>query len=470
MLDFAIFAVTFLTVLLVAIIWLYPSSKRVTTIPGLDPSTKEDGNWSDINRAGSLHKFLQEIHARFGPITGFWWGQTYVVSIASPQLFKQHSAVFDRPAELFKTFEPLIGADSIQFANGADGRKRRQQYDRAFAHEKFPIYYDKFQKVAASVSKKWLEKSSEDHVPLSEHMFAYAIKAALLTLLGESFTDDKLVLSFKNAYDKAWSDMEHRLSDPTLPADNSPRMTQFTEAVKYLQTTIGKVVKHRQEKKQLGQLLVDDIIELSSSQDVVISDTLTYLIGAFHTTANLLTWCFYFLATHKDVQDKVYKEIIQVLGDNTSVSQENCGQLSYMTQVFDETFRCAVVAPWGARYQDFDSELAGHKIPKGTPVIHAFGVVLQDETLWPLPNKFDPDRFSPENSKDRGTYEFVPFGFAGKRKCPGYKFAYSEAAVLVTDLIRRFEISLLDDQVVQPVYGLVTHPLDEIWVKVTKRS
>lgn len=37
---------------------------------------------------------------------------------------------------------------------------------------------------------------------------------------------------------------------------------------------------------------------------------------------------------------------------------------SYMNQVLNETLRCAVVAPWGARVQDFDSELGGHKIPK----------------------------------------------------------------------------------------------------------
>ncbi|CAG5120895.1 unnamed protein product [Candidula unifasciata] len=472
MLDFAIFAVTFLTVLLVAIIWLYPSSKRVTTIPGLDPSTKEDGNLSDIARAGSLHEFLQETHTTYGPITGFWWGQTYVVSIASPQLFKQHSAVFDRPVELFKIFEPLIGPQSIQYTNGTDGRTRRQHYDRAFAHEKFPMYYEKFQKVAHSIEKTWLEKTSEDHIPLSEHMFTYAIKAALLTLLGESFSDDKLVLSFRNAYDKAWSEMEHRLTDPVIPDEKSLRMTQFNEAVKYLRTTIKKVIKHRQDKnlKKPANILIDDILEFGPNEEAVECDTLTYMIGAFHTTANLLTWCFYFLATHKDIQDQVYQELVQVLGDADTVSQATLSQLSYLNQVLEETLRCAVVAPWAARFQDFDSELGGHKIPKGTPVIHAIGVVLQDETIWPLPNKFDPDRFSPENSKQRGTYDFVPFGFAGKRKCPGHKFAYSEAAVLVTSLIRRFELSLCDDQVVQPVYGLVTHPLDEVWVKVTRRS
>lgn len=36
----------------------------------------------------------------------------------------------------------------------------------------------------------------------------------------------------------------------------------------------------------------------------------------------------------------------------------------YLHQVIDETLRCSVLAPWAARYQDFDSELGGHKIPK----------------------------------------------------------------------------------------------------------
>ncbi|KAH9513221.1 hypothetical protein Btru_034405, partial [Bulinus truncatus] len=184
----------------------------------------------------------------------------------------------------------------------------------------------------------------------------------------------------------------------------------------------------------------------------------------------VLTWCIYFLATHKNVQTKVYQEIKKVLGDKEDVDNKTFGQLVYLNQVLNETLRCAVIAPWAARFQDFDTELGGHKIPKNTPVIHALGVVHQDEALWPLPNEFNPDRFSVEQSKSRSAYAFSPFGFAGKRKCPGHKFAFIEATVLLITLIRRFEINLCDDQVAQPVYGLVTHPLDEIWVKVSKRQ
>ena len=36
---------------------------------------------------------------------------------------------------------------------------------------------------------------------------------------------------------------------------------------------------------------------------------------------------------------------------------------SYLHQVINETLRCAVVAPWAARFSDTDSELGGHTIP-----------------------------------------------------------------------------------------------------------
>ena len=49
---------------------------------------------------------------------------------------------------LFLLFEPLITAQSIQFANGADGRQRRQEYDRTFSHDALDSYYSTFNKAS----------------------------------------------------------------------------------------------------------------------------------------------------------------------------------------------------------------------------------------------------------------------------------------------------------------------------------
>ena len=83
--------------------------------------------------------------------------------------------------------------------------------------------------------------------------------------------------------------------------------------------------------------------------------------------------------------------------------------------------------------------------------------------------RFDPERFNAEETKKRHPMAFQPFGFAGKRKCPGYRFSYAEVAVVLSVLLRRFKIHLVEGQVVEPEYLLVTQPKEEIWITVTER-
>lgn len=52
---------------------------------------------------------------------------------------------------LFDAFADLIGQNSIQFANGAEGRKRRQLIDESFSHSAVTYYYDDFVKVCLRV-------------------------------------------------------------------------------------------------------------------------------------------------------------------------------------------------------------------------------------------------------------------------------------------------------------------------------
>ena len=72
--------------------------------------------------------------------------------------------------------------------------------------------------------------------------------------------------------------------------------------------------------------------------------------------------------------------------------------------------------------------------------------------------------------KTRPNLSFEPFGFAGKRICPGYQFALAESAVLLVAIIRSFKVKLIDDQVVVPEHGLLTKPKEEIWITLSKRK
>ena len=57
---------------------------------------------------------------------------------------------FFTTALLFKLLEPLLTPLSIQYANGADGHKRRNAYDKAFSHQAVMSNVELFNKVGGS--------------------------------------------------------------------------------------------------------------------------------------------------------------------------------------------------------------------------------------------------------------------------------------------------------------------------------
>ena len=93
-----------------------------------------------------------------------------------------------------------------------------------------------------------------------------------------------------------------------------------------------------------------------------------------------------------------------------------------------------------------------------------------DDKEWLEPFKFDPDRFSSENVKQRPSTAFSPFGLANRR-CPGYKFSRCEAIATLSVIVRKFQLkpAFEDDFFIEPSFGFVTAPDTEVWLKAEPR-
>ncbi|XP_071812073.1 cytochrome P450 20A1-like [Apostichopus japonicus] len=471
LIAFGMFAVAFVTFLLIAVIYFYPGSAKVSTIPGLDPSDSKEGNFPDIAAAGSLHEFLAKLHADHGPIASFWYGPKFTVSVASPDLLSDLKGVFDRPAELFSVYEPIVGPDGIRFTNGVEGRKRRALINPVLAHDNLDQFCITFSQLGQEVVKKLSSTPNDDHIPLCQYSLALTIKALAQAAFGNYFKDDRKCYELKRNYEICWHEMEARVGGE-LDQEGSENMKKVDEALKELKKMIKEAVKERQANppKSNQKAFIDVILENSStySDATMISEAMSIMVEGFHTSGYLLAWTLYFIATHTDVEEKLYQEISKVIGNRESVSHEDISKLKYLQQVLNESMRLSALIPWAAKVQDLDIELGGHIIPKGTSVITALGVVFQDETVWPLPNQFNPDRFSAENVKGRSQFAFQPFGLP-QRICPGNQFALYELSIFVSLLVRSFKWKLVEGQVVESVHHLVTSPKEEIWVQVEKR-
>jgi cytochrome P450 len=86
-----------------------------------------------------------------------------------------------------------------------------------------------------------------------------------------------------------------------------------------------------------------------------------------------------------------------------------------------------------------DCEIGGYKIAKGTLINIGIWAVHHDEEYWPEPEKFDPDRFAPENKDRIVPCSFIPFG-QGPRNCIGMRLANMEAKMGVARVVQRFVI------------------------------
>ena len=58
------------------------------------------GDMGELKKCGSLHQYLMHLHAHGEvPVTSFWWAKTHVVSVCSPQSFKELVGLLDRPSK-----------------------------------------------------------------------------------------------------------------------------------------------------------------------------------------------------------------------------------------------------------------------------------------------------------------------------------------------------------------------------------
>ncbi len=114
-------------------------------------------------------------------------------------------------------------------------------------------------------------------------------------------------------------------------------------------------------------------------------------------------------------------------------------RMPYTLQVFEESMRLYPSAPIIPRLVQQDTTLDGFFLPKGSRVLVNLFNIHRHPEYWSEPERFDPDRFTPENKQRRDRHAFMPFG-AGPHLCTGKHFALIEAHLLLTLIAQRYEM------------------------------
>ncbi|KAG5866474.1 hypothetical protein JTB14_031683 [Gonioctena quinquepunctata] len=233
-------------------------------------------------------------------------------------------------------------------------------------------------------------------------------------------------------------------------------------------------------KQQKGDLLVNlkDTNEETTQRPKITMDNVVALsfglfIGGFETSTSSFTFCVFELASHPDIQDRLREEVKRVMAKyDNKITYESLGEMTYLRQILDETWRLHPPAHTINRVCTKDYKVPGENliIEKGTNVLVTITGIHRDPEYFPNPLVFDPDRFSEENKKKIPSLAHIPFG-AGPRICIGERFGVMQVKAAIAALFSKYRITL-DKKTITPIRLLPSPmvPVVEggVWVNFEK--
>jgi cytochrome P450 len=178
------------------------------------------------------------------------------------------------------------------------------------------------------------------------------------------------------------------------------------------------------------------------------AEVLMLLLAGHETTALALTWTWYLLDAHPEVERRLHEELATVLGRRVP-TVDDLSRLPYLRKVLEETLRLYPPAWSFLRNAVAADTLGDYRIPKGAMVMISPYTMHRHPEFWEQPERFDPERFTPERSASRPRFAYLPFG-GGPRQCLGITFALTEAQLVLATLAQSFRLRVVPGQLVEP--------------------
>jgi cytochrome P450 len=356
---------------------------------------------------------------------------------------------FRRPLDVLAQWN---GRHSVIIVEGDEWLRQRRLAQPAF----HPRRFGEYGKMIVDLTKAWTEcrlTAQGKSFDIVQEMTDLALAINARVLFGIN------VVAEAPQFSKAMNVLAHvafrefmqiRSLPDWLPL---PGKAEKRWAIRYVDETIrGVIRKWRAEAKDHGDLLsmilmaVDEEGDGRSVTDDEARDSLVTMFVAGHDTVSAaLSWVWYVLTSHPEVEAQVLNELDSVLGDR-SPTADDLPQLAHLDRVIKETMRLYPPAPGVFTRQSIaDVEIGGYQLPVGS-LVTLFSAVTQCDPRWFAdPEKFDPDHFAPEQAESRPQFAYFPFG-AGPRQCIGNSLAMMTMTLLVATVMQRMRLSMAPEQ------------------------
>jgi cytochrome P450 len=395
--------------------------------------------------------FLMESRQRYGDVFRYRIGPFLFHLVSHPDhvrhVLHDHNKNYVR-SWLYQRTKEIIG-NGLVSTEGEVWRRARRMIQPVFTRQRVLALGPAMTDIAADMVRRWQGWAVRAEMfDVAAEMMRLTLRVVGRTLMGVDLGNNADVIG--PAITELMFYLEHRISSlVSLPSYvPTPRNLRFHKALGTLNRIIYDIIARRR-REGAGQH--DDLISmLLSARDVETGEAMTDLevrdqvitfIGAGHeTTAVALTWAWYLLSQHPEVESRARAEVADVLGGRVP-TVDDLPRLTYLRQVLEETMRLYPPVYAVARDAVEDDEIGGFLIPRKSSAVVCQYVTHRHPEFWPHPERFDPDRFAPQRAADRPRFAYFPF-LGGPHQCIGETFAMMEAQLVIATVMGSYRLEL----------------------------
>jgi cytochrome P450 len=408
-------------------------------------------------------KLLSDLAREHGDIVHFKLGPQDIYLLNHPDYVRDvlvtnnRNFVKSRGLEMAKKF---LG-ESLLTSEGEFHRRQRRLAQPAFHRQRINAYANVMTGHAARTRERWRDGET---LEVWQEMMRLTLAIVGKTLFDADVESEapeigKALTDVMQLFERITNPLSGLLDKLPLPSN-----IRWLKAKVRLDSTIYRVINERRASGEdrgdlLSMLLLaqDEEGDGGSMTDQQLRDeAMTLFVAGHETTANALTWTWYLLSQHPDVEARLHAEIDTVLGGALPTAAD-VARLPYTEMVFAESMRLYPPAWTLGRRVLSDYQIAQYVVPANAIVLMSPWVMHHDPRFFPDPYKFNPDRWTLEARESRPKFSYFPFG-GGPRVCIGEQFAWMEGALLIATIAQHWKMRLAPGQRVEPKAMITLRP------------
>jgi cytochrome P450 len=404
---------------------------------------------------------LGTVGQRFATYGDFYYGEGPGLDIyftCHPQLI--HEVLVTQARAFHKrTLDLEVLGNGLLTSDGDDWRRQRRRIQPGFRHDSIQRYAS----LIAEEAERLVHRLGDGSVlDLRREMMKLTLGIVCRALFGQKFAGRSERVS------RAMMALQEQVLMPKffpawLP---TPGNLLRRHLIAEVDREVFPIIDRGGEP---GSLLADLLAmtdeEGAMTRQQLRDEVVTLFLAGHETTALTLTWAFYQLALHPELDAELGDEVRQAPAD---LSLAQLSQLPLCQRVMNETLRLYPPAYVIPRVCAEPLTLAGYPVRPGAEVWLWVYFMHHDARWFDEPERFRPERFLPEAEAARRPNTFIPFG-AGSRACVGRHFATLEAILCMAAVLRRFRLNLVSPRTVRLHPRITLAPARPIQVRVEAR-